>query len=92
MEAFFSNVIGTKSPGGGCFVATATFGNPFAPEVVTLRRFRDEVISQTALGRSLIRLYYFVSPFIATLVSRSKVLKAASRVSLTRVVLFLQRR
>ena len=36
-----------------------------APQVMVLRRFRDEVLSRTALGRWFIRTYYRFSPPIA---------------------------
>jgi hypothetical protein len=33
-----------------CFVASAAFGSPVAPQVVTLRAFRDNVLRQTRTG------------------------------------------
>jgi len=41
-----------------CFVATATFGNPFAPQVEDYRWLRDHVLSQFGLGRRFIDRYY----------------------------------
>jgi len=41
-----------------CFVATAVYGNINAPEVETLREFRDNVLAQNAFGRKIIDLYY----------------------------------
>lgn len=76
----------------GCFIATAAFDSPFAPEVVALREFRDDVMSRTTLGRAFIRFYYFVSPPIARFVSFSKMLKTASRAVLSRLVIFLEQR
>lgn len=49
----------------GCFVATACFGNASAPEVIVFRSFRDDVMQQSAMGRSAIELYYAISPSIA---------------------------
>lgn len=90
IESFFKNVVGKKK--GGCFIASAAFDSPFAPEVVALRKFRNDVISQTVPGRVFIRLYYFASPCIARLVSSSRTLKTASRAFLTRLVRFLELR
>lgn len=59
---------GTKS---GCFIATAVYGDFDAPQVVTLRRWRDAELSQTSVGRSLVSLYYFSSPPIARYLARS---------------------
>lgn len=54
-----------------CFVATAAFGSPTNEEVQTLRRFRDEVLERSALGRCFIRSYYRVSPPLANLIAGS---------------------
>ena len=43
---------------GGCFVATAVYGNPDAPQVQALRDFRDEVLMQHPLGRRAVNFYY----------------------------------
>jgi hypothetical protein len=48
--------------GGGCYVATAVYGSYDCPEVWVLRRFRDQSLARTALGKVLIRLYYLTSP------------------------------
>ena len=48
-----------------CYIATAVYGSYEAPEVRTLRRFRDEVLSKTIPGRVFIRTYYTVSPPVA---------------------------
>ena len=45
----------------GCYIATAVYGSYDAPEVMTLRRFRDE----SFLGRMFIQIYYTLSPPIA---------------------------
>lgn len=62
----------TKS---GCFIATAVFGDYDAPEVIVLRAFRDESLSETRLGRSFIQAYYAVSPSIAAVIEKSELLR-----------------
>lgn len=49
---------------GGCYVATCVYGSYDCPEVWVLRRFRDQYLDKSAMGRSLVRLYYAVSPSI----------------------------
>jgi hypothetical protein len=49
----------------GCYIATAVYGSYNAPEVMTLRRFRDETLRNSVLGRWFIRVYYRLSPPIA---------------------------
>lgn len=46
----------------GCYVATAVYGSYDAAPVLTLRRFRDEVLARRVGGRLAIRAYYRVSP------------------------------
>jgi hypothetical protein len=49
---------------GACFIATACYGED-APEVMALRRFRDERLLSLAVGRALVRAYYLLSPALA---------------------------
>jgi hypothetical protein len=60
---------------GGCFVATAACGDPFAPEVIALSAFRDEVLLRNQVGCAFVRLYYAVSPPIAAVIARSNALR-----------------
>jgi len=72
-----------KTKSGGCFIATAACGDRRAPEVIILSAFRDVFLAQNLIGRAFIRLYYVVSPPIATVIARSTGLR---RVALTLVV------
>ena len=45
-----------------CFVATMVYGSYNAPEVLILRRFRDEKLNKTIIGRLFIGIYYTFSP------------------------------
>lgn len=55
----------------GCFVATAVYRDNAAPEVMILRRYRDEVLHRFAIGRIFIKAYYGISPPIALAIGRS---------------------
>lgn len=57
-----------------CFIATAAYGTPLAPQLIILRRFRDRYLPST-----LTNLYYTISPPIAQLVRRSKPLRVLIR-------------
>ncbi len=46
----------------GCYIATAVYGSYDCPQVWTLRRYRDNVLSATWYGRIFIRVYYAISP------------------------------
>ncbi len=46
-----------------CFIATACYRDLYSPEVILLRKFRDDVLYKNFIGRIFIRTYYFTSPF-----------------------------
>jgi tetratricopeptide (TPR) repeat protein len=69
-----------------CFVATAAFGSPMAPEVRTLRLWRDERLKTSALGRKFVKTYYYFSPPLARLISNHPILKRTARLLLTPLV------
>ncbi|MBW6491891.1 MAG: hypothetical protein K0B15_11935 [Lentimicrobium sp.] len=60
---------------GGCFIATACYGNYDHPNVIVLRNFRDNVLAKSQFGKLFISLYYFYSPAIAAKIERSQKLK-----------------
>lgn len=63
----------------GCYIATAVYGSYDCPAVWTLRRYRDERLSKTALGRLAIRIYYAASPALAARLGHCKRLSASVR-------------
>ncbi len=54
--------------GGPCFVATVAFGEG-APELATLRAFRDDVLRRSAPGRVGVAAYYRFGPRLAAALS-----------------------
>ena len=75
----------------GCYIATAVYGSYDAPEVITLRRFRDETLRYSAFGRWLIRTYYRLSPPVAEKLKNAKRINAFVRSILDRWVERLNR-
>ena len=65
-------------PQKACFVVTATMGNENSFPVVTLRQFRDELMSETALGKRFILWYQEYGPRFASLIQDSWLLRAIS--------------
>lgn len=76
---------------GACFVATVAFDGYDAPEVLILRRFRDERLASSPMGRASIHLYYLLGPHLASLVNRRPRIKRIVRSLLTRAVRRLDR-
>lgn len=70
----------------GCFVATVTYGDEDIVEVRFLRTFRDEVLSKSALGRMLIRIYYLIGSHVARVVELLPFLKIPCRWTLDVIV------
>ncbi|HSV87847.1 MAG TPA: CFI-box-CTERM domain-containing protein [Bacteroidales bacterium] len=46
----------------GCYIATCVYGSSSAKEVMTLRSYRDNILTKYFLGRVFINLYFSVSP------------------------------
>lgn len=62
-----------------CFIATSAFEYPMAPEVITLRKFRDEYLRKSNWGKKFILYYYRLSPKIAGCLDRIPALKPLTR-------------
>ena len=62
-----------------CFVATAAFGTKWADEIDVLRDWRDESLQYHKLGRTFIKFYYQVGPYLAKLVEKSSLLKKTTK-------------
>lgn len=46
----------------GCYIATMAYGDYEHPQVLELRKFRDEFLRKSFLGRKFIKFYYEYSP------------------------------
>ena len=73
-------------PSEGCFIATATYGNPMAEEIDVLRQFRDEYLLTNPVGQALVGLYYEISPPVADFIDEHPALKPIVRVGLAPAV------
>ena len=75
----------------GCYVATCVYGSYDCPQVWTLRRFRDNTLGVSALGRAFIRVYYAVSPALVRLFGEKKGFREFWRNRLDCLIEHLQR-
>ncbi len=68
-----------KEEGGGCLIATATYGSELAPQVQMLREIRDNQLMNTESGSAFMttfnQIYYSFSPTIADMERESPVFK-----------------
>jgi photosystem II stability/assembly factor-like uncharacterized protein len=69
-----------------CFIATAAYGSYLEPEVVTLRRFRDNHLLTNAPGRAFVDFYYANSPPVAAYIAKRPCLRALTRCALTPII------
>jgi peptidyl-prolyl cis-trans isomerase B (cyclophilin B) len=76
-----------KEEGGGCLIATATYGSELAPQVQQLREIRDNTILSTKSGIAFMsgfnQFYYSFSPAIADLERENPIFKEAVKITLT---------
>ena len=93
----FSNNVSTESVkettsvksgnGGGCLIATATYGSELAPQVQQLRELRDNTLLNTASGTAFMstfnNVYYSFSPIIADMEREHPMFKEAVKLGLT---------
>lgn len=77
----------TFQEGGGCLIATATFGSELALQVQQLRELRDETILNTESGTAFMKhfnqFYYSFSPTIADWERESPAFKEFVKISIT---------
>jgi len=76
-----------ETSGGGCLIATATFGSELAPQVQFLRELRDDTVMSTSSGASFMTgfnaIYYSFSPTIADLERQSPIFKETVKIAIT---------
>jgi hypothetical protein len=79
-----------KEAEGGCYIATMTYGSHDHPQVLMLREYRDKTLAKTAFGRSLIYIYYRLSPAVVKYVGDSKTPKYLSKIFLDSIIKRIQ--
>jgi peptide/nickel transport system substrate-binding protein len=72
--------------GGGCLIATATYGSELSDEVQFLRNFRDHSVMKTQTGSSFMTAfniwYYSFSPYVAQFIREHPTVKTAVKLLL----------
>ena len=79
-----------SSGGGGCLIATATYGSELAPQVQQLRDLRDNQLLQTESGAAFMGtfndVYYSFSPIIADYERENPYFKEAVKIAITPMI------
>ena len=68
-----------------CFIATAVYRSPFAPQVARLRHLRRRYLLSSAVGRDVVGLYERVTHPLAVRIARSSRLRTVTRFAITPV-------
>ena len=80
----------TSGDGGGCLIATATYGTELAPQVQQLRELRDNRLLQTESGTRFVNLfnhvYYSFSPIIADYERENPIFKEMVNLTITPMI------
>jgi len=76
--------------GGGCLIATATYGSELAPQIQQLRELRDNQLLNTESGTSFMEsfndFYYSFSPIIADYERENPVFKEMVKIAITPMI------
>ena len=76
--------------GGGCLIATATYGSELAPQVQQLRELRDNQLLQTESGTQFMAMfndvYYSFSPIIADYERENPLFKEITKIAITPMI------
>jgi len=80
----------TSTGGGGCLIATATYGSELAPQVQQLRELRDNSLLNTESGTSFMEsfnhFYYSFSPIIADYERENPVFREMVKIAITPMI------
>src|SRR3989338_5251244 len=76
--------------GGGCLIATATYGTELAPQVQMLREIRDDSVLGTGSGAAFMSafnsFYYSFSPAVADLERQNPMFREIVKVAITPMI------
>jgi len=79
-----------EATGGGCLIATATYGSELAPQVQQLREIRDNELLNTEVGTSFIKyfnqFYYSFSPAIADYERENPLFRESVKLTITPMI------
>lgn len=74
----------------GCYIATMAYGSYEHPQVLELRKFRDEILQKTIAGRFFIKMYYFISPKLVEILKNKKTINNLIRKGLNQFIKILR--
>jgi peptidyl-prolyl cis-trans isomerase B (cyclophilin B) len=80
----------SQTEGGGCLIATATYGSELAPQVQQLRELRDNTLLSTESGTAFMvtfnDIYYSFSPIVSDYERENPLFKEAVKIAITPMI------
>lgn len=74
-----------------CFIATACYKDLYSEEVIAFRKFRDEVLKTSMLGRIFIKVYYTLSPLVFEFIYKNHKVSSIIKKGLDKVYKYLNK-
>ena len=76
----------------GCYIATCVYSSYHHKNVMMLRKYRDDVLNESLIGRMFIKVYYFISPILVKYFHDFKWFKKINRNILDKISINLERK
>lgn len=76
----------------GCYIATCVYGSYDCPNVLLLRKYRDNYLCSKKSGRLFIKIYYLVSPLLVKAFGKQMWFKNIFKAYLDRKIRLLQQK
>ncbi|MBI3511566.1 MAG: hypothetical protein HY064_12965 [Bacteroidetes bacterium] len=90
--SFIAYLLTARAINNACYIATMVYKSYDAPEVLVLRKFRDEKLKPYFLGRLFIAIYYSTSPVFVRMFRNNVRVNNACRWMLDKLVERLRRK
>lgn len=72
-EINYQNNLSGSNSNGNCFIATVCYENFNHPNVILLRKFRDNSLYSSNLGKFMVNIYYKLSPSISNYLRNKRI-------------------
>lgn len=85
------STISSAADKGKCYIATMAYGSYEHPQVLELRRFRDNYLTKSIAGRLFIKAYYIISPGLVEILKNKKNSNAFIRKVLNHIIKYIKK-
>ena len=76
---------------GGCYIATMAYGDYDHPQVMILRKFRDDTLDKSNFGKWFIKTYYHYSPMLVVKLKNKKCINTIIRKTLNQFIKLIKK-